>query len=592
MAQFCSQCRRGNPDQAVFCYFDGIPLRQGAVAATVAAAPGAELVFPSGRRCRTFDDLVQGCQSEWEEARQLLQSGALTGFLKRMGRADIVHAVQETNGKEDADIALYNFLNLLPASPAQGPKLDLQPRRISFKKVTVGEHAEVELTLVNLGRGVLQGKVMVSEGQEWLRLPGDETGQARIKTQRDQHITLSVDTRVLVGGLEYTGRLTVITNGGIAEVPVRLYLASVPFGHAPYKGAAKPRELAQRMLTNPKPAVHLLETGEVSRWFAANGWNYPVAGEPARGVAAVQQFFECLGLSKPPTLQLSDSEVRLQCKAPQVVSGQVTVRANSRKWVFAQTECDAPWLRVTTPSVSGPQQTQIRFEVDTEDLPAGQVHQAALVIRANGNQKFSVRVQVEVKERAISAAARWLRPVLVGACLGFVYRLLLVFPADIWARHGFGTLAFWQHAPRAEDGFLRSFVLATWWVGGLAGAAAIWKKGGQWADRVCGLVAGSAAGLALAGLLACLLVLLDALPRGLAAMLAGLLGPHLSPVISGLLWFAAAVLSWAMLGAGLGLGLSVLGNPGMRALAIVGSPLAGLCRLCRLDSLARWLPGR
>ena len=203
---------------------------------------------------------------------------------------------------------------------------------------------------------------------------------------------------------------------------MRLDLAAVPFAQPPYKGAGTPRELAQRMLANPKPAVALLESGDVARWFAANGWNYPVAGDPGRGVAAVQQFFECLGLSKPPPLKLSDYELRLQCVGPRPVAGEVTLSTNSRKWVFGQVECDAPWLRVTTPSVSGPQQTRIGFEVDAAKLAADQVHQASLVIRANGSQKLLVRVKAEVKRQQESAFMHWLRPILVGAILAFVLR--------------------------------------------------------------------------------------------------------------------------------------------------------------------------
>ena len=41
--------------------------------------------------------------------------------------------------------------------------------------------------------------------------------------------------------------------------------------------------------------------------------------ERRAGVAAVQQFFECMGLSKPPALELSQNEFRLQCEAPAIV---------------------------------------------------------------------------------------------------------------------------------------------------------------------------------------------------------------------------------------------------------------------------------
>jgi hypothetical protein len=599
MVQLCSRCQRGNPDVAFYCYFDGIPLRKGVVAPTAAVAAGAELVFPSGRRSRNFDELVEGCRSDWDEARQLLQKGEVAKFLQRLGRADLVRAAQEAMAHPDADIALYNFLSELPgpganaSGAAQGPHLELEPRRVSLKKIAVGERPELPLAISNKGPGVLQGKIKVSEGQEWLRLADGDGKQSSIKTERQQQIALRIDTRVLVGGQTYTGRLTVITNGGIAEIPVRLDLAAVPFPQAPYKGANTPRGLAQRMLTNPKPAVKLLESGEVARWFAVNGWNYPVPGEPARGVAAVQQFFECLGLSKPPPLQLSPSDIRLRCQAPEVAGGQVTLRTSSRKWVYAQVEGDAPWLRVTTPSVSGPRQTQIGFEVDSANLAANQIHEANLVLQANGNKKLLVHVQVEVKRPLPSKADLWLRPLVVGTVFALLLRWLLAVPADFYARllaaGGTGTLDFWKNPPAAETGFLRHFVGTTWWLGGLAGLLLLWKKGQSWTDRLCGVVAGCGAGLALGSILGCLLILLDSLPRGFAAVLAEMFGRDLSGWLSTPLWLGAAGLGWALLGAAAGLGLALLGTPGREVNHFLARPLGGLCRLCGFHKLAGWL---
>ncbi len=284
-------------------------------------------------------------------------------------------------------------------------------------------------------------------------------------------------------------------------------------------------------------------------------------------MAAVQQFFECLGLSKPPPLKLSDYELRLQCVGPRPVAGEVTLSTNSRKWVFGQVECDAPWLRVTTPSVSGPQQTRIAFEVDAAKLAADQVHQASLVIRANGSQKLLVRVKAEVKRQQESALMHWLRPILVGAILALVLRSLLVIPADVVARR----------LGAAEGGSLRWFVLATWWLGGLAGFLVVGKKGGHWADRVCGLIAGSGAGVLLGSVLGCLLILADSVT---AAMLPSASRPAL--------WFLMAGLTWLALGAALGLVLALIGGTGLRALRVLAAPLAGLCRLCGLDGLARW----
>ena len=218
-----------------------------------------------------------------------------------------------------------------------------------------------------------------------------------LKTTRDQEVTLRVESRGLPAGQTYSGKLTVVTNGGVAEAPVRLDLAAVPFAKPPFQGAASARELAERMRANPKPAGPLLESGEVARWFMANGWSYPVAGTPAHGVAAVQQFFECMGLSKPPALELSQSEFRLQCHAPATVRGQLTLRTPAKKWVYAQAAGDQPWLRVTTPNVSGPQQTTISFEADSALMGDGPVHEGLLQISANAGQRFQVRVRVEVR---------------------------------------------------------------------------------------------------------------------------------------------------------------------------------------------------
>ena len=87
----CPRCQRANPTEAAFCHFDGAELRR-------ASGRGngerdvrlpREFVFPSGRCCRTYDDLVQGCQIEWEVARDLLSQGVFQQFLATGGRMDM-----------------------------------------------------------------------------------------------------------------------------------------------------------------------------------------------------------------------------------------------------------------------------------------------------------------------------------------------------------------------------------------------------------------------------------------------------------------------------------------------------------------------
>jgi hypothetical protein len=534
---------------------------------------------------------VQGCQYEWEDARELLRRGEFARYLGMVGRADLVRAAQEAQAQPDPDIALHNFVENLPANQVQGPRLDLDPRRVTLKAVRVGEQRQVRLTVANQGKGLLQGKLTVSEGGQWLKVDGaDGAGRCPLKAARDEQITLRIDTRGLTAPQTYSARLTVITNGGIAEVPVRLDVTAVPFPKAPFQGAGSPRALAERMRTNPKPAVPMLESGEVARWFALNGWTYPVPGTPARGVAAVQQFFECLGLSKPPPLALSDEEVQFLCLPPEVARGAVTVRTSARKWVYAQADSDMAWLRVTTPSVSGPQQAQIGFEIDSDLMDADHLHRGNIRVLANGAQRLSVRVLVHVRRPRKPLGGRLLQGLLVGALLALVVRALLVVPADLFARVLAarhlppGAPLRWLEAPGAEDGFLKLFVLATWWLGGIVGVVMVWRRGGRWTDLICGAVAGAAMGLIASATLGCALIVVDSLPRFLLAKAAGP-RPDAAVFLWTTVWVLLAVVCWTALGGALGLVLSVAAA-GRRLLGTMAAPLAGVLRVCGLDRAA------
>src|SRR5205814_2192432 len=119
-------------------------------------------------------------------------------------------------------------------------------------------------------------------------------------------------------------RLTLITNGGIVEVPVHLDLTAIPFAQAPFSQVVSPRQLAESMRIHPKAAIPLLENGAVAHWFETNGWMYPVVGPTAPGMAAVQQFFESLGLTRPPAVRLEETEARLTCLHPETVVGDAT----------------------------------------------------------------------------------------------------------------------------------------------------------------------------------------------------------------------------------------------------------------------------
>ncbi len=590
---FCPRCQRANPREAVYCYFDGVVLDQRLVGAASPSRMLQEFVFPSGRRCKTFDDLVQGCQYEWEDARHLLRNGDFTRYFAQIGRHDLARIAQENQKQPDPDIGLHSFLDQLPASQIQGPRLDLNPRRIMIGGVRPGEQRNISLTVLNEGKGLLQGKITVSEGGEWLKIAGNSNAsECNLKTAKSQQIQLHVDARGLTAPQTYSGKLTVITNGGISEVAVRLDVASIPFAQAPFQGAVTPRQMAERMRANPKLAVPLLENGEIAHWFQLNGWTYPVSGPPARGVAAVQQFFEGMGLSKPPPLLLSEQEVHFFCTQPEVAQARVTLRTPAKKWVYAQADSDKPWLRVTTPSISGPQQAQLAFEVDSSLMDVGGLHLGTVYLTANAGQKLSVRVQVNCNRPYEPFTRRLLRPFFVGALLALLLRLLLTGPADLYAR-AWGqaadtawTQAPWLYTAGAENVFLRRFILATWWIGIFLGGALVQRRGGRWTDVFCGAVAGAFAGIISAGTLGCLLLVFDAAPGALLTHWTSPKSFADAPATWTLLWIVLASACWALVGGGTGFLLSGLGQRGLQLLRAAAGPLAWLFRRCGLERAA------
>ena len=185
--------------------------------------------------------------------------------------------------------------------------------------------------------------------------------------------------------------------------------------------------------------------------------------------------------------------------------------------------------------------------------------------------------------------------ILTGAVAALLLRLLLALPADLYARvlatPESSAFARWDNPPVGSH-FAKHFVLATWWVGAVAGAMVLGKRGSHWADVPCGVIAGAAAGVALSGTLACALPALDWLPRQIwhpvaMAAAAGKWPPMVG--IAAAAWIVIAVVSWMGMGAVVGLVLGCAGRPGRQLLASIGCPLAWLLRCCGLKGAARLL---
>ncbi len=654
----CPRCKQPNPDYAIYCHFDGVVL-QAHQHAAVHRLP-SEFAFPSGRRCKTFDELAQGCQEEWGAARDLLLRGVFAQFFRSCNRADLERAANDARAQTNPDIGLTTFLGALPGTRTQTPKLDLNPRRILLGKVTVGETKTMPLTITNQGQGMLQGTVTVSEGQDWLSLSDSKpVHEIEVNAPREQVAKLTINTRGVAAGQTYGARLTVVTNGGVVEVPLRMDLSAQPFAKAPFQGVRTQRELAEKMRGAPKAAVPILESGEVQRWFALNGWTYPISGAPIKGVASVQQFFEGMGVSKPPAVHLSKNEMRFTCKYRETVKGQVTLQTPSKKWVYAQVISDSPWLKIGNPSVSGPQHAAVPFEIDTNLWNLGTLGDGKVSLVANGGQKLTLKVVVEVpgapaiqKPRApVPApapqpapspsipAATPASPVAAGLppyrpaptvsqattappmpasaggvkfipafatmlLLCLVMRLILIPFGDMMGRSSaaaaaaeklgikpdeksdFAHFGGWLNLPwlpilggadarfsasvfqpgsNAEVGtldfrnyfasyFIRGFMLPGALLGAVVGAIVVLRRGGGTLDTPFAIIAGAVAGLAVSATLAAFFLVGELLPHALWHVIIGAHGGFGYLI----LWIVFAMLSWLIVGLGLGFVVPVI----------------------------------
>jgi hypothetical protein len=128
----------------------------------------------------------------------------------------------------------------------------------------------------------------------------------------------------------------------------------------------------------------------------------------------------------------------------------------------------------------------------------------------------------------------------------------------------------WAKPAANEEGYLRVFILITWWVGALAGLVLAWKNRGRWSDVVSGVIAGAMLGAIAALTVACLVTLLDGAPRLIASKLAS---AGMSAGVATLLWLILVLGWWVALGAAAGVLLPMMGKRGRQAQSLFALPL-------------------
>jgi hypothetical protein len=405
MPQTCPKCRRANPPEALYCYEDGFALggRTGGPVDPASRPFPHPFVFPSGRACRNFNELALACFQEWALGVELLRQGDLASFLSGLGRADLARAAREAAAFPDKDRALDYFLGLVPGQALEPAKLHVEPRRVNLGQLAVGKDFRWVLRLENQGMRLLSGSV--ASDCVWLAL-GDGAGSPRKVFQFGHDTAIPVHVRgkeLRANAKPLEGRLVVESNGGPAVVVVTAEVPVQPFPDGVLASAKSPRQAAEKAKANPKGAAALFESGAVQRWYQANGWTYPVEGPSASGLGAVQQFFEALGLTRPPKVDLKEKSLNLSGKAGDVLKASLEATTEEKRPVYAHAVSNQSWLQVTRVVLDG-RTAVVRLTATVPDRP-GETLRARLTIKANGNQRFDVPVTLAVTGAPRPAAA-------------------------------------------------------------------------------------------------------------------------------------------------------------------------------------------
>jgi hypothetical protein len=395
----CRECSHKNPREAVFCYFDGVLLDgSGGDSASISISVQgftSPFFLPSGVKCRGFRELARACLQDRNAAYDLIKDGYLEPFLSGQGRIDLAMAVREAAKVPDRERGLDEFLAKLPGVDLEPARLEVDQAEVNLGTVSLGEDRRFELVLHNRGERLLFGKV-AADNCPWLAF--GESGSPEKLFQFSDRMVLPVQIRgqdLRAFGKPLCGEIILETNGGNIIVPVQVTVPVKSFPEGVMAGALSPRELAEKAKAAPDAAAPLIVNGAVARWYASNGWPYPVQGPTAAGVAAVQQLFEALGLVKPPHVELSETKVELQGRPGQRIEYVIAVVTPEKRHVVAHAIASEPWLEVGATIFRGRTAT-LPLTISSVPHEPGRKLSAELKISANGNQRFTVPVSLAV----------------------------------------------------------------------------------------------------------------------------------------------------------------------------------------------------
>ena len=398
MSVVCRQCARNQPVQAQFCWYDGAPLAGSKGPLNPGQAPfPAPFVFDSGMTCNNFDQMALACQSNWKKATDHLKQGSFLPFFRSMGRADLAFAAKEAANFPDLERGLDQLLDKLPTQAMQGPQLRVQPTELNLGLMQVGIDRPLDLHLENLGMRLVYGTV--SSSVPWM-VVGDGRAERIVQFNSEMHLPVTIRGANLRAGLKpLEGRITIDTNAGQVSVSVRLEVPCTPFAEAgTLQGCLTPRQVAERAKANPKSAMPFFESGSVKKWFGKNGWTYPVQGPSMPGLAGIQQFFEALGLAKPPKVRCNTTAIQLRGDPGMTVTQEIQVTTDESRPVYAYATSDQDWIDGSECKPTGRTAT-IFLKAKVPNRP-GETLTSYVVVHGNGNQRFPMQLTLAISRKA------------------------------------------------------------------------------------------------------------------------------------------------------------------------------------------------
>ena len=395
----CKRCGNANPLEASFCYFDG-QLLQNAINPSPTKNPELAIpfVFPDGRKCISFDELVLTILDEWDDSKKLLKDGSFARFFQKIGRPDLSVRAEKCRVFPDADLGVDELINCLPVSIDLKPELQTEIERINLGISKSGTDRDLYIQLKNTGLGMIKGSAVVECPDFWITLgDGSGTNQKSLHFINEFKLHLRIQgKRLRASDKALNAKITIETNGGSREVLITAEVPVLPFSKGCLAGAISPRKLASLAKVNPKEAGKLFEDNSVQYWYKSNGWTYPVPGPAASGVAAVQQFFEALGLVEAPQVLIEPRSHECSGYPGEKINLVFTVFSSEKRHVYAHATNtpDAPWI-ICKPTDSEKNRAIISVEVIIPDSPPSQV-EGRINIFSNGGKVFRPRIYLSI----------------------------------------------------------------------------------------------------------------------------------------------------------------------------------------------------